>query len=111
MSDSEQYNEECGNCNCKLTEDTHIFCLSRGDEEQVWCADCVHSFWHDLKSEGWTADNETWSELGFDDDDEESEESEEEKPAPKVSVNYRNAMRLEDEYNAEEEAKRKAQEQ
>jgi len=83
MSDSEQYNEECGQCNCKLTEDTHIFCLSRGpDESQVWCADCVHSFWQDLKSEGWIADNDTWSELGFDDggnsdaegDDEESDD-------------------------------------
>ena len=70
MADSEQYNEECGNCNCKLTEDVHIFCLSRGDEEQVWCADCVHSFWQDLKSEGWIADNDTWSELGFDDGEE-----------------------------------------
>jgi len=67
MSDSDQYNEECAQCNCKLTEDVHIFCLSRGDEEQVCCADCVHSFWQDLKSEGWIADNDTWSELGFDD--------------------------------------------
>ena len=168
MSDSEQYNENCGHCNCLLTENVHIYCLSRGSEEQTWCSDCVQTFWQDLKSEGWTADDETWSELGFDDGEDKPEadphyadcssrnsdkcncgaesevddidapniypykkcsvcsersscgnynddkqwicescnpESEDEKPAPKVSVNFRNAMRMEDEYNAMEKAK------
>jgi hypothetical protein len=94
-----------------LTENVHIYCLSRGSQEQTWCSDCVQTYWQDLKSEGWTADDETWSELGFDDgkeseeEDESEEESEDEKPAPKISVNFKNAMRMEDEYNAMEKAK------
>ena len=66
MSDSEQYTEKCGHCNCTLTENVHIFVLAKGIKEQTWCADCVQTFWQDLKSDGWTADDETWSELGFD---------------------------------------------
>lgn len=142
MSDSEQ---KCDNCNCQLAN-VEIYVLTKGIKEQTWCSECVQTFWQDLKSEGWVADDGTWSELGFDDGEdkpapckdcgneafwikkfdrwsvvdnlcpncslkeEQEEESEEEKPAPKVSVNFRNAMRLEDEYNAKEEANRKAEE-
>ena len=105
MSDSEQYDEECGGCNCKLTENVHIYCLQRGLKEQTWCSDCVQALWRDLKSDGWIADDTAWSELGFDD----GEESEDKKPAPKVSVNFSNAMRMEDEYNAMEEAKEESE--
>jgi hypothetical protein len=134
MSDSEQ---KCDNCNCLLAN-VEIYVLTNGVKEQTWCSECVQTFWQDLKSEGWVADDGTWSELGFYDGEDEpdadshyancssragkkcncgaesdDDESEDEKPVVKkqqVSVNFRNAMRLEDEYNANEEAKRKAEE-
>jgi hypothetical protein len=75
MSDSEQ---KCDNCNCLLAN-VEIYVLTKGIKEQTWCSECVQTFWQDLKSEGWVADDGTWSELGFDDGEESEEESEEEK--------------------------------
>jgi len=63
MSDSEQ---KCDNCNCQLAN-VEIYVLTKGIKEQTWCSECVQTFWQDLKSEGWVADDGTWSELGFDD--------------------------------------------
>ena len=61
--------QKCDNCNC-LLENVDIFVLTKGVKEQTWCSECVQTFWQDLKSEGWVADDGTWSELGFDDESE-----------------------------------------
>jgi hypothetical protein len=78
-----------------------------GEDKPDPCKDCGNEAVWDYKFDRWSVVDNLCPNCSL---EEEEEESEEEKPAPKVSVNFRNAMRLEDEYNAMEEAKRKAEE-
>ena len=49
-----QYDAMCDNeCGTQLTENEHIHCLSRGDEEMTFCTVCRDDNWEDLQKEGW----------------------------------------------------------
>ena len=49
-----QYEAMCDNdCGTQLSEDVHIHCLSKGDEEMTFCTVCRDDLWDSLKKEGW----------------------------------------------------------
>lgn len=60
----------CGNeCGLALTENVHIFCLSRGeDEEMTFCEYCWADCEDELRKEGWKSDEDSM--LAENDDDE-----------------------------------------
>jgi hypothetical protein len=65
MAQDSQYDVFCDNgCGVQLTEDQAIFCLSRGDDEETWCADCTYEHWKRLKAEGWACDDDAdWTDF------------------------------------------------
>lgn len=48
----------CTNCNVFLDEDMHIFCYSRGDEEETLCKDCGEDLHEEMKADGWLRDDD-----------------------------------------------------
>ena len=49
-----QYEAMCDNdCGTQLSENVHIHCLSKGDEEMTYCNVCRDDNWETLKKEGW----------------------------------------------------------
>jgi hypothetical protein len=48
----------CTNCNVFLDEDMHIFCYSRGDEEETVCKDCGEDLHEEMKANGWLRDDD-----------------------------------------------------
>ena len=48
----------CINCNVFLDEDMHIFCYSRGDEEETLCKDCGEDLHEEMKADGWLRDDD-----------------------------------------------------
>jgi len=53
MSEYDQYKSLCANCDCMLTEDVSIECISRGDVEQTWCMECWQDVKDEMRKEGW----------------------------------------------------------
>ena len=53
-----QYDERCSNCDEQLTEDTHIFCFSRGDEEETFCGECGEDLADEMRADGWKRDDD-----------------------------------------------------
>lgn len=68
----EEQLEKCANCKEELTEDTHIFTLSKNDEEKTWCSTCFYDCAVDARNDGWTFDEQ--GEQLLDAEDEEEEE-------------------------------------
>lgn len=61
----EVYGQPCAVCRCRLTENVHIFCMSRkkdGDEdeeeEETICSDCFFTNMKEYKEEGWLVDGD-----------------------------------------------------
>jgi hypothetical protein len=54
----EEQLEKCANCNEKLTEDTHIFTLSKDEEEKTWCETCFNDCGRDAREDGWKFDEQ-----------------------------------------------------
>jgi hypothetical protein len=51
----DQYECLCANCDCILSEDVSIECISRGEEEQTWCMECWNDLAEEMHAEGWVA--------------------------------------------------------
>jgi hypothetical protein len=66
IRNDDQYKTLCDNCECVLSEDVSIECLSRGDEEQTWCMGCWDDLCDEMRAEGWVAQ-------GDEDDEDEAE--------------------------------------
>ena len=57
--EDDQYKTTCGNkCGTVLDIDEHIHCLSKGDEEAVWCDVCFQDLWYQMKKDGWKHDED-----------------------------------------------------
>jgi len=48
----------CTNCNVFLDEDAHIFCFSKGEEEETMCQTCGEDLHEELKADGWLRDDD-----------------------------------------------------
>jgi hypothetical protein len=57
----------CTNCGVFLDEDMHIFCYSRGEEEETMCQECGEDLREELKADGWKRDDDSTED---DEDDE-----------------------------------------
>ena len=54
-----QYESLCDFCECQLSIDVHIFCLTKSTgEEQTLCVECWEDMKEDWKAEGWVCDEE-----------------------------------------------------
>jgi hypothetical protein len=42
-----------------LDEDMHIFCYSRGDEEETMCCECGQDLHEEMKADGWKRDDDS----------------------------------------------------
>ena len=54
-------NEEtiCDNCECVLTEDTHIFCFEKeGKDDMTMCAECGNDTADEMRADGWKRDDD-----------------------------------------------------
>ena len=48
----------CDSCDIELTEDIHIFCLFKNDEEKTWCQECFEEKGEEARVDGWTFDEQ-----------------------------------------------------
>jgi hypothetical protein len=49
----------CSNCGLFMPEDMHIFCFTRGDEEETMCCECGQDLHEELKAAGWKRDDDS----------------------------------------------------
>ena len=55
VSDDEEY---CDNCDTELTEDTHIFIFTKGEDEKIMCDTCGQELAEKMRKDGWIRDDE-----------------------------------------------------
>ena len=55
VSDDEEY---CDNCDTELTEDTHIFIFTKGEDEKIMCDTCGQELSEKMRKDGWIRDDE-----------------------------------------------------
>lgn len=69
----EEQLEKCANCKEELTEDTHIFTLSKGEEEKTWCDTCFDDCGRDAREDGWTFDEQGEELLNAEDEEDDGQ--------------------------------------
>lgn len=53
--DDEEY---CDNCDTELTEDTHIFIFTKGEDEKIMCDTCGQELAEKMRKDGWIRDDD-----------------------------------------------------
>ena len=57
--EEDEVEKKCdNNCGTILGKHEHIHILTKGDEEEVWCSECFHQLWPEMKADGWSHDEE-----------------------------------------------------